>query len=246
MLPGNTIQDVFETVERGKADYGVVPIENSTEGPVGQTLDMFIKSEVKICSEMMTRISHDLLSQSGSAGDIRKIYSHPQALAQCREWLKKHFPHVQPEEAGSTSQAAQLAMEDPKTAAIASSLAAQIYGLKVVASQIEDNLNNYTRFLVLGRQGVERTGSDKTSILFSVSHAPGTLFQGLQAFYEKGINLTRIESRPTKRKPWEYIFFIDFEGHAADSDISEALDKLKQNVLFMKILGSYPQNAQEK
>jgi len=246
MLPENTIQDVFETVEKEKAHYAVVPIENSTEGPVGQTLDMFIKSEVKICSEMMTRVSHDLLSRGGSTEDIEKIYSHPQALGQCREWLRKYLPHVQLEEAGSTAKAAQLAAEDPKTAAIASSLAAQLYGLKVAASQIEDNPNNYTRFLVLGRQGAERTGRDKTSILFSVSHAPGTLFQGLQAFYEKGINLTRIESRPTKGKPWEYIFFIDFEGHATDLHIAEALDELKQHVLFMKILGSYPQNTQEK
>jgi chorismate mutase/prephenate dehydratase len=194
----------------------------------------------------MTRISHDLLSQSESPENIQKIYSHPQALGQCREWLRKHFPHVQLEEAGSTAKAAQLAMEDPKTAAIASSLAAHLYGLKVVASQIEDNLNNYTRFLVLGRQGAETTGRDKTSILFSISHAPGTLFRALQIFYEKGINLTKIESRPTKGKPWEYVFFIDFEGHAADSHIAEALTEVKQHVLFVKILGSYPQNSQDK
>lgn len=246
MLPENTIQDVFEAVEREKAVYGVVPIENSTEGPVSQTLDMFIKSGVKICGEILSRISHDLLSQSGRPEDIQKIYSHPQALGQCREWLRKNFPHVQLEEAGNTAKAAQLAMEDPKTAAIASSLAAHLYGLKAVASQIEDNLNNYTRFLVLGRQGAERTGRDKTSILFSISHAPGTLFRALQIFYEKGINLTKIESRPTKGKPWEYVFFVDFEGHATDSHVAEALDKMKEHVLFVKILGSYPQNSQEK
>ena len=246
MVSENTIQDVFEAVEKEKADYGVVPIENSTDGPVSQTLDMFIKSEVKICGEIMTRISHDLLSQSGRSGDIQKIYSHPQALAQCREWLRKNFPHVQLEEAGSTAKAAQMAVEDSKTAAVASSLAAHLYGLKVVASQIEDNLNNYTRFLVLGRQGAETTGRDKTSILFSISHAPGTLFRALQIFYEKGINLTKIESRPTKGKPWEYVFFIDFEGHAADSHIAEALTEVKQHVLFVKILGSYPQNSQDK
>lgn len=240
MLPENAIQNVFEAVERGKADYGVVPIENSTEGPVSQTLDMFIKSEVKIRAEIMTKISHDLLSLSGSPRDIQKIYSHPQALAQCREWLRKYYSHVQLEEAGSTAKAAQLASEDPKTAAIASSLAAHLYGLKEVASQIEDNLNNYTRFLVLGQQGAERTGKDKTSILFSIPHTPGTLFRTLQIFYEKGINLTKIESRPTKGKPWEYIFFIDFEGHATDSHIAEALDKVKEHVFFSKLLGSYP------
>jgi chorismate mutase/prephenate dehydratase len=158
LLPENTIQDVFEAVEREKTDYGVVPVENSTEGPVSLTLDRFIQSEAKICAEIMTKISHDLISLSGDAGEVRKIYSHPQALNQCREWLRKNFPQVQLEEAGSTAKAAQLASEDPQAAAVASSLAALLYGLKVVASQIEDHLNNSTRFLVLGRQGAERTG----------------------------------------------------------------------------------------
>jgi chorismate mutase/prephenate dehydratase len=246
LLPENTIQDVFEAVEREKTDYGVVPVENSTEGPVSLTLDRFIQSEAKICAEIMTKISHDLISLSGDAGEVRKIYSHPQALNQCREWLRKNFPQVQLEEAGSTAKAAQLASEDPQAAAVASSLAALLYGLKVVASQIEDHLNNSTRFLVLGRQGAERTGKDKTSVLFVVSHAPGTLFRVLQVFYEKGINLTKIESRPNKGKPWEYIFFIDFEGHAADPHVAEALDEVKERVLFVKLLGSYPQCSQEK
>jgi len=246
VLPENTVQDVFEDVERGQADFAVVPIENSTEGPVSQTLDMFVKSEVKICGEILTKISHDLFSQSGRPEDVQKIYSHPQALGQCREWLRKNFPHVQLEEAGSTAKAAHIAVEDPTAAAIASALVAHLYGLKVVASQIEDNLNNYTRFLVLGRQSAERTGRDKTSILFSIPHAPGTLFRALQIFDEKGINLTKIESRPTKGKAWEYVFFVDVEGHAADLQISEALKKLKEHVLFVKILGSYPQSLQEK
>jgi len=246
MVPENTIQDVFEAVEREKTDYGVVPVENSTEGPVSLTLDGFIQSEAKICAEIMTKISHDLLSLSGDAGEAQKIYSHPQALSQCREWLRKNFPHVRLEEAGSTAKAAQLAVEDPKAAAIAGSLAAPLYGLKVVASQIEDHLNNSTRFLVLGRQGAERTGRDKTSVLFVVSHAPGTLFRVLQIFYEKGINLTKIESRPNKGKPWEYIFFIDFEGHATDPHVAQALHEVKGHVLFVKLLGSYPQCSQEK
>jgi chorismate mutase/prephenate dehydratase len=246
MLPENTIQDVFEAVEREKTDYGVVPVENSTEGPVSLTLDGFIPSEAKICAEIMTKISHDLLSLSGKAEEVQKIYSHPQALSQCREWLRNNFPHVQLEEAASTAKAAQLAVEDPKAAAIASSLAAPLYGLKGVASQIEDHLNNSTRFLVLGRQEVERTGKDKSSVLFVVSHAPGTLFRVLQVFYEKGINLTKIESRPNKGKPWEYIFFIDFEGHAADPHVVQALHEVKGHVLFMKLLGSYPQCSQER
>jgi chorismate mutase/prephenate dehydratase len=246
MLPENTIQDVFEAVEKEKADYGVVPVENSTEGQVSLTLDSFIQSEVKICAEIMSRISHDLLSLSGIAGEVQKIYSHPQALSQCREWLRKNFPSAQLEEGASTAKAAQLAMKDPEAAAIAGSLAASVYGLKAVAFQIEDHLNNATRFLVLGRREAGRTGGDKTSILFIVSHTPGTLFRVLQIFYEKGINLTRIESRPNKEKPWEYIFFIDFEGHVTDPHVAQALHEMKERVLFAKFLGSYPRCSQEK
>jgi chorismate mutase/prephenate dehydratase len=241
MLPENTIQDVFEAVERGKADYGVVPVENSTEGPVSLTLDRFIPSEVKICAEIMTRISHDLLSLSGNAAEVQKIYSHPQALGQCREWLRRNFSHVGLEETGSTAKAAQLALEDFHAAAIASSLAASVYGLKAVAYQIEDHSSNATRFLVLGRQDAARTGRDKTSVLFIVPHTPGTLFRVLEVFYEKRINLTRIESRPKKEKPWEYVFFIDFEGHATDPHVAQALDEVKERVLSVKVLGSYPQ-----
>lgn len=246
LLPENTIQDVFEAVEREKASFGVAPVQNSTEGQVSLTLDMFVQSEAKICGEIMTKISHDLLSLSGDAWDMKKIYSHPQALSQCRDWLRTNFPHVPLEETGSTARAAQMAAKESKAAAIAGSLAASLYGLKAVASQIEDQPNNYTRFLVLGRQGAERTGRDKTSVLFIVSHAPGTLFRVLQVFYEKGINLTQIESRPNKGKPWEYIFFIDFEGHAEDPHVAEALHEVKGHVLFMKLLGSYPQYHQEE
>jgi chorismate mutase/prephenate dehydratase len=239
MVPENTIQDVFEAVEREKTDYGVVPVENSTEGPVSLTLDSFIPSEERFVP-VATRISCDLLSLSGVAGEVQKIYSHPQALSQCREWLRKNFPRVRLEETASTAKAAKLASEDPQAAAIASSLAAPLYGLKAVASQIEDHLNNGTRFLVLGRHGAGRTGRDKISVLFIIPHAPGTLFRVLQVFYEKGINLTKIESRPNKGKPWEYVFFIDFEGHATDPHVAQALDEVKERVLFVKLLGSYP------
>ena len=245
-IPIGSIQEVFEAVEKGKINFGVVPIENSTEGAVNRTLDMFIDSEVKICGEILIRISHDLLSKTGRAEDIQKIYSHPQALEQCSQWLRKNFPHIPLVETVSTAKAAQTTMEDPNAAAIASSFAGHLYGLKSIASQIEDYLHNYTRFLVLNRQSAERTGKDKTSILFSISHAPGTLYQVLKHFSEKKINLTKIESRPTKGKPWEYIFFIDFEGHATDSHIAEALDEVKEQVFFVKLLGSYPQDSQEK
>jgi chorismate mutase/prephenate dehydratase len=243
LLPENTIQNVFEAVESERADYGMVPVENSTEGPVSLTLDSFVQSSVKICAEVMTRISHDLISLSGDAWDMKKIYSHPQALSQCRDWLRTNFPHVPLEEAGSTARAAQMAKEDSRAAAIAGSLAASLYGLKAVASRIEDQPNNDTRFLVLGRQGVDRTGKDKTSVLFIVPHAPGTLFRVLQVFYEEKINLTKIESRPNKGKSWEYVFFIDFEGHAADPHVAQALQEVKERVLFLKLLGSYPQGS---
>lgn len=242
-LPEEGIQEVFEAVEREKANYGVVPIENSTEGVVNRTLDMFIDSEVKICGEISIRISHDLLSRSGDSKDIDKIYSHPQALAQCRQWLRRNFPSVPLVETASTAKAAQMAAEDPKAAAIASPLASHLYGLKVIESQIEDYFHNYTRFLVLGRQVGERTGRDKTSLLFSIPDSPGTLYEAMRPFSEKAINLTKIESRPIKDKPWEYVFFLDFEGHASDAPIHETVNELKKNVLFLKVLGSYPRSS---
>jgi chorismate mutase/prephenate dehydratase len=191
----------------------------------------------------MIQVSHHLLSQSGNPEDIRKIYSHPSALEQCRKWLRKNFPNVEVAETASTAKAAQMAAEDSKGAAIASSLAAHLYRLKVIESQIEDYRHNYTRFLVLGPNIHKRTGRDKTSILFSISHAPGSLYRVLKPFYEKGINLTKIESRPMKDRPWEYIFFLDFEGYTTDFHVREAFAEMKENVLFFKILGSYPQRS---
>lgn len=242
-LPKESIQEVFETVEKGEADWGVVPVENSTEGSVNRTLDLFIESEVKICGEVMIQVSHDLLSQRGRREDIRKIYSHPQALEQCRKWLRKNFPHVELAETASTAKAAQRAAREANAAAIASPFAARLYGLKVIESQIEDYLHNYTRFLILGRQSAERTGNDKTSILFSTQHVPGSLYRALKPFSEKAINLTKIESRPIKNQPWEYIFFLDFEGHVADSHINKAMAELKKEVLFLKLLGSYSRSV---
>jgi len=242
-LPKEAIPDVFEAIEREEANYGVVPIENSTEGSVSRTLDMFIESEVKICGEIMMRISHDLLSLDGRPEDIQTIYSHPQALGQCKKWLRKNYPSVPLIETVSTAKAAQMATEDPKAGAVASSLAGRLYGLKVVKSQIEDYFHNYTRFLVLGRRSAERTGKDKASILFSISHAPGTLYQVLKHFSERGINLTGIESRPVRDRAWEYVFFIDFEGHEDEDPIKELLMDLKKNILFLKVLGSYPRSS---
>ncbi len=242
-VPKDNIPDVFEAVERGEASYGVVPIENTTEGSVSRTLDMLIELEVKISGELVMRISHDLLSLSGKPEDILKIYSHPQALGQCRKWLRKNYPSVPLIETASTAKAAQLAAEDSKAAAIAGSLAARLYGLRMVRSQIEDYFHNYTRFLVLGRQNAERSGKDKTAILFSISHAPGTLNEVLKYFSEREINLTKIESRPVRDRAWEYVFFIDFEGHVKDEPITELLAELGKKTSFLKVLGSYPQGS---
>jgi len=240
-VPEESIQEVFEAVEKGKANFGVVPIENSTEGVVNRTLDMFIDSQVKIWGEILIRISHDLLSLSGESKETEKIYSHPQALAQCRQWLRRNFPNIPLVETVSTARAAQMAAEDPKAAAIASSFASHLYGLKVIESQIEDYFHNYTRFLILSRQDSERTGKDKTSLLFSIADLPGSLHGALKPFAEKAINLTKIESRPIKDRPWEYVFFLDFEGHAMDAKVDEAISELKRKALFWKLLGSYPQ-----
>jgi chorismate mutase/prephenate dehydratase len=239
----DSLQEIFETVEKGEANYGVVPVENSIEGSVNRTLDLLIESEVKICGEIMIQVSHDLLSRSGSAADIEKIYSHPQALEQCRNWLRKNLPHIDVAETSSTAKAAQIAVENPAAAAIASSMASHFYRLKIIASRIEDYPCNYTRFWILGQPITERTGNDKTSILFSVPHTPGSLHGVLRLFSNKSINLTKIESRPIKNRPWEYIFFLDFEGHLMDPPIQEAMAELKENLLFFKYLGSYPRSS---
>lgn len=238
-----SIADVFREVSQGRAEYGVVPIENSTEGVVAHTLDMLLESEVTICAEIFLDIHHLLLSRSGRIEEIRRIVSHPQALAQCRRWLAGHFPNIPVGEAASTAQAALMAAEDSSLAAISSSVAKEFYGLEVVASNIEDHASNITRFLVIGKQPVPPTGDDKTSLVFSVKDKPGVLHRMLDPFARSRINLTKIESRPLKNKPWEYMFFIDFEGHIAESRIRRALKKLERSCLFMKVMGSYPSGA---
>jgi chorismate mutase/prephenate dehydratase len=239
-VPLPTITDVFQEVSQGRADYGVVPIENSTEGVVAHTLDMLVEAEVKICAEVLLEIHLYLLSRSGKAEEIRRILSHPQALAQCRRWLASHSPNVKVEEAASTAQSAQMAAADPNLAAVASSLAKELYGLEVVEENIEDHANNITRFLVIGEQGPAPSGDDKTSIVFSVKDEVGILHRMLEPFAKNRINLTKIESRPLKHKPWEYLFFLDLEGHLEEPRIQRAIKKLERSCLFIKILGSYP------
>jgi len=239
-LSETTIKGVFESVSRGNANYGVVPIENSTEGVVNYTLDMFIDSDLQIASEIMLEISHNLLSRTGKINKIKKIYSYPQATAQCRGWLEQNLPGVLIIVEPSTAAAAKKAARDDSSAAIASELAASVYKLKFVRKGIEDYKANYTRFLVIGKEYPQKTGKDKTSIMFSVKDKPGALYSILRPFSNYKINLTKIESRPSKRKAWEYIFFVDMAGHIQDKNIKKAIDEVKKECLYLKLLGSYP------
>lgn len=239
-IPESTIKEVFDAVERNVAQYGVVPIENSTEGVVNYTLDMFIDSDLKIAFEIMLSISHNLLSKSGKRKDIKKIYSHPQARAQCRGWLEGNFPGISIIEELSTAAAAKRVANDPSSAAVAGELAASVYDLKFVEKRIEDIKNNFTRFLVIAKDSPRRTGKDKTSIMFSIKDEPGALYFILRSFAKHKINLTKIESRPSRRKAWEYIFFVDMEGHTEDKGVKKAINSVKKGCLFFKVLGSYP------
>jgi chorismate mutase/prephenate dehydratase len=239
-VAAKSISGVFEEVERGRAEYGVVPIENSTEGVVNHTLDTFMESDAEICAEIFLEVSHHLLSRAASMSDVRKIYSHPQALAQCRGWLDANLPGVSVIDVASTSVAAQLAAEDETAAAVASELAAQIYNLRVLKARIEDAAVNYTRFLVVGRQKSRPTGADKTSLMISLKDEPGILYRALKPFHDHQVNLTKIESRPSKRKPWEYIFFIDLDGHADAPVVAKAIEEVRQSCVLVKVLGSYP------
>ena len=234
------IADVFQEVNQGRASYGVVPIENSTEGVVTHTLDMLVEADVKICAEVFLEVHHYLLSRSGKAEEIQQIISHPQALAQCRRWLASHCPNIRVNEVASTAQAAQMAAIDPNLAAVASSLAKELYELEVVEANIEDNTTNITRFLVIGGRTPSPSGQDKTSIVCSVKDEVGVLHRMLDPFARNRINLTKIESRPLKHKPWEYLFFLDLEGHIEEPRIQRAIKKLEKMCLFIKILGSYP------
>jgi len=241
-VAGPTLKDVFLEVERGRAQYGVVPIENSTEGMVSHTLDLFVESDLKICSEILMPISHTLMSKSGNLGKVKKVYSHPQALGQCRVWLEANLPGVPILESPSTARAAQLAAQEGNAAAIAPDLAAKLYKLKPIAKRIEDLQDNFTRFLVIGKTTAEKTGNDKTSIMVSIKDKVGALFSLLYPFEKQGINLTNIESRPSRKKAWDYYFFIDFLGHINDPKAQKAVGEIEKASLTVKVLGSYPRN----
>jgi chorismate mutase/prephenate dehydratase len=239
-VPARSIAEVFDEVERERAAFGVVPVENSTEGAVNVTLDRLIDADVYITGEVTLDITHHLLSRAADLSEIKVVCSHPQALAQCRAWLSAHLPDVKAEETSSTSAAAERAREDATVAAIASELAARLYEVPVLRPRIEDNPSNSTRFLVIGRQPAPATGRDKTSILFSMKNEPGVLYSILQPFAARRLNLTKIESRPTKRRPWEYVNFVDFEGHRDTDDVRAVLAEVKERCQFLKVLGSYP------
>ncbi len=243
-IPLPSIEEVFREVEREKAVYGVVPVENSTEGVETHTLDMFIESELRVCDEIILRIIHHFLSFS-PLSSIKRVYSHPQALAQCRGWLKKNLPQAEVIEVYSTASAVEKAKEDKEGGAIASELASEVYGVPIQASGIEDKAFNLTRFLVLGKEEWEKTGKDKTSIMFALKDEVGALFHALAPFWEFKVNLCKIESRPSKRRPWEYYFFVDLEGHKEDENVKKALEKLKERTTLLKILGSYPRREEE-
>ncbi|MDX2055848.1 MAG: prephenate dehydratase [Polyangiaceae bacterium] len=235
-----TIAGVFHAVANGETLLGVAPIENSIDGGVGVALDGLLEHGLQIQSEIVLRVSQCLLAQHGELSRIERVYSHPQGLGQCRGWLHAHLPHAELLVSQSTGAAAAEAARDEATAAVASELSAGLHRLKVVARNIQDIGENITRFVVLGKQPVPRTGNDKTSLAFSTPHERGALFRVLQVFDEESLNLTRIESRPSKEKLWEYVFFVDVEGHREDLPVRNAIERLEKSCSLFRILGSYP------
>jgi chorismate mutase / prephenate dehydratase len=241
-LPLVSIDEVFHEVEAGSADFGIVPIENSSEGTVNNTLDRFLTSPLKICGEVELRIHHYLMGAMSSLGRIERICSHTQALAQCRAWLEDHLPNVEQVPVSSNAEGARRARDEKGTAAIAGDTAAEVYGLKVLAAQIEDRPDNATRFLVLGRKLFAPSGHDRTTLLLSVGHtdASGALYRLLEPLAKHRISMTRIESRPSRRRKWDYVFFVDIEGHCEESHVRRALEALKKRASLFRVLGSYP------
>jgi chorismate mutase/prephenate dehydratase len=240
-VPEVSIADVFDVVARGKADYGVVPIENSTEGAVNHTLDVFMESELRICAQILLKIENHLCAK-GPREQLTKLYSHPQVFGQCRNWLRHNLPHVDLIEVSSTPRAAELAANELGAGAIVARMAAETYGLTILDTSIQDQPNNTTRFLVIGRTASPPTGDDRTSLMFCVQDKPGALFQALEPFNRLKLSMSKIESRPSKRKAWEYFFFVDVDGHASEPNLVEALDELQGHCTFVKILGTYPKS----
>ncbi len=239
--PCESLDGVFKSVEQGEAQFGVIPVENSLEGSISRTYDLLLDSSLRVCGEIELKVVHCLIANPGAQLDlIKKVYSHPQALGQCKAFLKHLDCELIPtyDTAGSVKMIKEKGIIDG--GAIASTRAAEIYSMKIIAREIEDNPNNFTRFFILAKQDSRPSGNDKTSIVFSVRHKPGALYEFLKELATKNINLTKIESRPTRQKPWEYNFYLDFEGHREDKAPQEALENLKNSSIFVKVLGSYP------
>jgi chorismate mutase/prephenate dehydratase len=239
-LPCRGIPEVFRAVEKGDCADGVVPVENSTEGTVSPTLDMLIDSPLAIVDELYLEVHHHLLSLEKDLGSVGTIYSHPQALAQCQEWLREKAPGIPLREVPSTAEAARLALSEPGAAAVAGEMAATLYRIPVLVRRIEDRFDNLTRFLVVGHDAHPPTGRDKTTLVFSIKDRVGALHRILAPLAEASVNLTRIESRPSRRKAWDYVFFLDLEGHRADARLADVLEKVHESCSFFRILGSYP------
>jgi chorismate mutase/prephenate dehydratase len=243
--PCRDLTEVFESVNKQEVPVGVVPVENSLEGSVNQTYDLFLTHNLKVSGEIIIRISHCLIANpSTSLEAVKTVYSHPQALAQCRSFLERLGSDLIPtyDTAGSVKMLQEKGLKN--AAAVASEKAAEIYGMKILAREIEDTPTNYTRFFVISKEDSPRTGKDKTSIIFAAKHKPGALYHALEEFEKRNINLTKIESRPTKQKPWEYNFYLDFEGHRTEKNCAQALKALQEKAAFLKILGSYPKAEQ--
>jgi len=239
-IPVSAIDEVFREVESDNADYGVVPVENSTEGMVNHSMDMFINSPLRICGEVQLRVHHHFLSNEVDLASVKRIYSHQQSFAQCREWLNLNMPLVERIVINSNSEAARLASEEKGAAAIAGSIAGEIYKLDSLAKNIEDNSDNTTRFLVVSKIETGASGSDKTSLLLSTPNKPGALYSLLEPLQRNDVSMTRVESRPSKQGVWEYVFFVDVEGHTSDANVLKALSEIEESAAMYKVLGSYP------
>jgi chorismate mutase/prephenate dehydratase len=239
-LPCASIDEVFQAVERGEAHYGVAPVENSTEGAVNRTLDLMLNSPLKICGEVMLRVRQHLMRKGEGLDGIQAVYSHAQSLGQCHEWLNQHLPGVETIRVTSNGEAARMAAGNPEAAAIAGELAAERHGLAIVARDIEDEPNNTTRFLVLGPEETAPSGRDKTSLVLSVRNKPGALLDLLAPFAGHHIGLSKLESRPARSGAWEYVFYVDLEGHISNPEIQRALEAVREHCTFLKVLGAYP------
>jgi chorismate mutase/prephenate dehydratase len=241
-MPAASIDEVFRAVESGAADFGVVPVENSTEGAVGRSLDLMPQTPMKVCGEVVVRIHHHLMAKAAPKdfADIRRVFSHGQSLAQCHEWLNTNLPHVERVAVSSNAEAARRASEEAGSAAVAGEMAAEHYGLTILASNIEDEPNNTTRFLILGDYEPKASGHDKTSMVLSARNRAGAVYEMLTPFATRGVSMTKFESRPSRVALWEYLFFVDIEGHRHDANVAAALEEVMKIAGYLKVLGSYP------